>query len=98
MHYGLHRVAGSIVENKKEPIMLMPIKHKLCNVELGKPDNWNEVDGECRTLPVHKDGDIYYSWYRFTWKQRLQVLLGYPVRLALLGWSHPPVNLTVTKG
>lgn len=77
--------------------MLMPIKHRLCNVELGKPDDWDESKGECASLPVHRDDDVFYSWYRFGWKDRLKVLLGYPVRLAVVAWAHPPVNLTVTK-
>ena len=78
--------------------MLYPVKNKLCNAELGKPADWDESKGRCETLPVHREDDTFYSWYKFSWKDRIKVLFGCHIRLAIVAWAHPPVNLTVTKG
>lgn len=65
---------------------------------LGAPSNWNaERDGPCLGLPVlieRDDGGLkcFYSYWRTTWRERLAILFGRPVRLVVTG-MHPPVHI-----
>ena len=73
--------------------MLKPIKNKHTNITLGKPQNWDESQGECIGLPVHSNGEGFYSWWSLNWLERLKVLLGFPVRLCILSNRHPVISV-----
>lgn len=67
--------------------------------EFGRPPDWNSSEHgvECISLPVIVDEyGIHYSWWRFTWRQRLMVLLGRPLRLAVFG-HQPAVAVELTQ-
>lgn len=53
------------------------------------------TDAECAPLHVHFTGSAFVSCWRPTWRERLAVLLGRPVWLWVIGYSHPPVALEV---
>ena len=63
---------------------------------LGAPRGWDEAkNGPCVGLPITDGDGVMLSYWRPSWKQRLLVLAGRPVRLAVWGASHPPVCLDV---
>jgi hypothetical protein len=73
------------------------IDTQLTNLVLGQPPDWNvEKYGKCVGLPVCDSDGMLFSWWRTTWKERLLILLGRPVRLCLVSRKHPPVSLDVT--
>lgn len=43
-------------------------------------------------------GFAWVSGWRFSWRERLAVLLGRPLYLATLGTGQPPVLLTMQRG
>ena len=75
------------------------ISTKHTNRVLGAPQGWNaSAFGECKGLPVHMTDDPYiYSWWRLTWRERLAVLFGKPVRLCIVSTAQPPVSIEVTE-
>lgn len=65
---------------------------------LGKPLDWDDSkDGTCGSLPVLKFEGVIYSYWKPTLLERIKVLLGYKVRLAVAGAYMPPVELTAMK-
>jgi hypothetical protein len=57
---------------------------------MGAPANWDEeAYGNCDVLPVCYQDGVSYSYWRFGWKQRLAILFGYPLRLAVVGRQVP---------
>jgi hypothetical protein len=74
---------------------MKPIKTDKTNLILGAPEGWNELQhGPCIGLPVLQTEDPYfYSFWQTTWRERFAILFGRPVRLCLVGRSHPPVML-----
>jgi hypothetical protein len=67
------------------------------STQFGKPENWDEkTHGPCQALPVLIEDGVYYSYWGFSWRQRLEILFGRPLRLAILG-MQPPVSLVVVK-
>ena len=61
---------------------------------LGAPINWDSSKhGPCMGLPIVKTDDCYFSYWQPSWKERLSVLFGKPVRLAVFSHGHPPVGL-----
>jgi len=77
---------------------MKPISNDLTNHTLGKPQNWDDAKhGPCGGLPVcafTEDGlPQFYSWWRTTWRERLLILCGRPLRLGLTSRAHPPVSL-----
>jgi len=78
--------------------MLTPIRNHLTNLEVGKPADWDEAtQGECLSLPVHRSEDGFYSWYSFSWLDRLRILFGVPLRLFIMMPQHPVISLEVQK-
>ena len=75
---------------------MKPIKTDATTSTLGAPKGWNEERyGRCDSLPIaHGDG-FCASYWRTTWKERLFVLLGRPIRLvvSVSPGGHPPVYL-----
>jgi hypothetical protein len=77
---------------------MKPICTVACNSELGAPVGWDETKlGKCTSLPVHRDASLclLYSWWALTWRERLGLLFGKSVRLAIVGSMMPPVALDV---
>lgn len=79
--------------------MLRPIETEFTSSTLGRPKGWDNSQGECVGLPVAIDpGDVYptfYSWWKPTLKDRIKILFGFNIRLALVSGTHPPVSLEV---
>jgi hypothetical protein len=76
---------------------MKPISNELTTITLGAPSNWNEETmGKCSGLPVCRQDEqgvpSYYSYWETTWRERLQILFGRPLRLNIVG-HHPPVNI-----
>lgn len=76
--------------------MFKPIKTPATNCELGKPKDWDDSAAECVTLPAYYDGTCFYSWYAVSWRDRLRILFGRPIRLVVFGRTHPPVSVEVS--
>lgn len=79
---------------------MTPIRNKFTNHVLGAPVNWDEAKyGPCVGLPICAADDNYnYSYWSLSWRERLQVLFGRPVRLCVLSAGHPPVMLDTVDG
>ncbi len=79
---------------------MQPVRHKNTNAILGSPPGWNETrHGPCIGLPVIQTEDpYYYSFWKTTWRERLAILFGRPVRLCVVGEAHPPVALDTLCG
>ena len=78
---------------------MTPIRNKFTNHVLGAPVNWDaEKHGPCIGLPICAADEGYnYSYWSLSWRERLQVLFGRPVRLCVLSTTgHPPVMLDTT--
>jgi hypothetical protein len=71
---------------------MTPIETKHTATILGAPANWNaERLGPCRRLPVAVGDGFTCSYWRASWKERVAILLGRPVRLCVAGPIQPPV-------
>lgn len=71
---------------------------KTTNV-LGAPQGWDaSAHGKCEGLPVHMaaDGPYIYSWWSLTWRERMAVLFGKPVRVCIVSTAQPPISLEAT--
>lgn len=81
---------------------MTPLKTEHTNAVLNAPQEWDaNTHGPCAGLPVlvHEDDGMrtFYSYWSATWTERLSVLLGRPVRLCVVGQSHPPVHLDTER-
>jgi len=79
---------------------MKPFKHPLATFTLRAPKDWNEVKrGPCYGLPVYFDASdpSFYSYWVATWRERLAILFGRPVRLCVASNVHPPVHLDTIK-
>jgi hypothetical protein len=76
---------------------MKPIHTRYTTDVLHAHNRWDEAaHGLCTGLPVCVTSDPYiYSWWRATWRERLALLLGKPIRLCIVGLSHPPVSIDV---
>ena len=74
---------------------MTPIKTPSTNLVLGAPKDWDQrSNGTCKGLPVIATEDPrFYSFWRASWRERIAVLFGQPVRLCVVGGSHPPVRI-----
>lgn len=75
---------------------MTPTKNELTTRTLGAPQGWNvNARGPCIGLPVAFDPDdqAFYSYWTATWRERLAILFGRPVRLCVASMAHPPVHL-----
>lgn len=69
-----------------------PIRTETTTRVLGQPADWDEARfGPCSGLPVTDSDGLIYSYWRPTWRERLAVLRGRPVRLCVAGLAHPAV-------
>lgn len=77
---------------------MKPTTNELTTITLGKPITWDEAtQGPCGGLPVCRQDGEYYSYWTTTWRERLAILFGRPVRLCVVGFSHPPVHLDAER-
>lgn len=61
---------------------------------LGAPKDWDErKNGSCIGLPITDADGVMYSYWNPSWSERLLILVGRPVRLAVVGYTHPPVSV-----
>ena len=75
---------------------MKPVKTAATNQVLGAPGDWDEDRlGACLGLPVAYGDGFIASYWRPTWRERLAILVGRPIRLAVAGFGHPPVMLDV---
>lgn len=70
------------------------IRHPLATVNLSAPPGWDREE-PCTGLWVNRTDGIFYSWWRPSWRERLRLLFGGDVRLAIVASGHPPVALEV---
>jgi len=77
---------------------MRPIKTRHTNKVLGAPKGWDNINnGPCIGLPVCMTEDPFiYSWWRASWRERLAILFGRPVRMCIAGELQPPVSLEVS--
>lgn len=65
---------------------------------LGAPKDWDKDKGEIVPLPVTVDDyGVMHSFWRPTEVDIASILAGLPIRLSVVGVSHPPVAITVTN-
>jgi hypothetical protein len=77
---------------------MKPTSNELTTLTLGAPKNWDaEKNGPCGGLPVCKQDGEFYSYWVTTWRERLAILFGRPVRLCVVGAGHPPVHLDTER-
>ncbi len=70
---------------------MYPVSKEHTTRTLGKPDGWDAKRGPCIGLPVTDAEGIMYSYWKPTIIERLRILFGRQVRLAVVGSAHPPV-------
>lgn len=76
--------------------MLKPIRVPGSHI-LGAPKDWDEAKhGHCEGLPIITAHGHFYSYWRFSWRDRLAVLFGRSLRLCVAASGHPPVALEVS--
>lgn len=77
---------------------MTPAANELTHITLRAPENWdNDMNGPCVGLPVHYSDGVFYSYWKTTWRERLAVLFGRPIRLSLMHVTHPPVMLDTAQ-
>lgn len=75
---------------------MKPIPHPNANLTLGSPSGWDENEhGPCASLEVLRVGEIYQQCWKPSWRCRLRLLVGRPVRLTTIG-TPPPIAMEVT--
>ena len=62
------------------------------------PRDWDESkNGACGGLPVTDRDGFMYSYWKTSLKDRLTILFGRPIRLAVVGCGHPGVALDTNE-
>lgn len=80
--------------------MMAPIRTEHTTTILGAPKDWDEAkDGKCVGLPVHKDTatNCFYSFWQPSEEDISNILAGVPIRLTVVGFTHPPVAIGVSN-
>jgi hypothetical protein len=73
---------------------MLPFRHPACTAVLGQPRNWDETEhGKCEGLPVAAAHGVTFSYWRPSFKERLDIALGGHIRLGVFGTGHPPVSI-----
>lgn len=73
---------------------MKPIQRPHTTRTLVAPGEWDAgTHGPCVGLPVSDREGVMYSYWRPSWRQRISILLGRPVRLCIVGSRHPPVAI-----
>ena len=61
---------------------------------LGAPPFWDEAtDGKCEGLPISDGAGFIASYWKPTWRERLAVLFGKPVRVCVHAHTTYPISL-----
>ena len=77
---------------------MAPIATEQTTIVLGAPQDWNAMaKGACLGLPVAMDDGNFYPYWRASWRERLSILFGRPVRLSVASKAHPPVMLDLKE-
>ncbi len=73
---------------------MKPVQTKHTTLILGAPKDWDSKRyGDCMGLPVARGSGTVCSYWKASWRERLAILLGRPVRLVVAGNTTPPVWL-----
>lgn len=73
---------------------MQPISMPHNNCVFHPPSNWNSDEyGVCTSLHVSNYDGVLYSYFKPSWKEKLLILFGKPVRLCVSGSIQPPVAL-----
>lgn len=73
---------------------MTPINKLEGMIVLSSPHNWNaEKFGECAGLPVVYGDGFIASYWKPSFKERIMILFGRPIRLCIAGKTQPPVML-----
>jgi hypothetical protein len=80
-----------------EKVAMNPIDRGATRI-LSAPKGWDaKKHGPWLGLPIIDAHGYMYSYWRPTLLERFRVAIGTPVRLAVVGTTHPPVAISVTK-
>ncbi len=64
------------------------------NMILKAPRHWDaEEHGNCEDLHITKHEGVMYSYHKPSWKEKILILFGRPIRLCICANYHPPVAL-----
>jgi hypothetical protein len=75
---------------------MRPIQTVVTTHVLGAPEGWDkEKHGECAGLPVCVYEGVTYSYWKLSLWERLKLVFGHSLRLAVWGSGMPPVGLDV---
>lgn len=76
---------------------MQPIKTESTNVIYEPPRNTNVPDKtKVASLPVTREDGMLHSFWQPSETDIANILAGVPIRLSILGKSHPAVSLAVT--
>jgi hypothetical protein len=76
---------------------MKPIKNSNTKITLNTPEGYDETkNGPCVGLPVEQVDNVLISYWRASWKERLHVAIGRPIRLCCVG-GQPPVAIDTKK-
>lgn len=78
---------------------MKPIKTARTTSILHQPEDWDEAKhGPCVGLPVvQTEGPYFFSYWKTTWRDRLAILIGRPVRMCVASRLHPPIMLDTVR-
>ena len=75
---------------------MTPIRAPSATHNLVAPGNWDsDKRGECGDLPATYEDGVFYSYWMPTAEEIAEIMSGTPVRLGIVGSSHPPVSVDV---
>lgn len=68
---------------------------------LGAPKGWEytykKYMGECLGLPIAQHHGCIYSVWKFTLRERVQILFGKKMQLIVVGETMPPVSMNMSE-
>ncbi len=65
---------------------------------LGPPEGWDEAEnGPCEVLPFMKQGPMLVSMWVPDDLEKARIAAGFPIVLAIMGDTHPVVNVSVSE-
>jgi hypothetical protein len=73
---------------------MSPVRTLSTNRVFSAPPTWSvEENGKCEELPVTAYDGVLYSYWSPSVKDRLKILFGKKIRLAIFSTVQPPVAL-----
>lgn len=74
---------------------MKPIHFEGQQAVLGAPSDWNAAEhGPCDGLPIVRVGELVVSYWKPTWRERMQIAFGGKVQMTVVG-GQPPIDLSV---